>query len=244
MKKLGLLIVALMFSGHLLAQTLDDMLFITENYAPFNYKAEGKLQGITVDALVEMLQLVNAKQTRKDIKLWPWAKGYSTIQKKKNTSLFAMTRTEPRENLFKWVGPITPSQIVLTAKKSKQLTVHSFADLGPYKIVAVRDDVGEQLLAGATPKKLYRANSSKSAAKMLSGDKVDMWAYGSIVALWNLRQQGFDVQEYETVYTLKHAYNYYAFHKDTDEKIITKLQSALDQLKQNGRLDAIIKNYQ
>ena len=103
--------------GAVSAQTVDDLTFITEDYPPFNFERDGKRQGIAVDALAEMLALAGARKTRADIKVWPWARGYETALKEKNTVLFSTTRTEAREGLFKWVGPIMPSRIVLVAKK-------------------------------------------------------------------------------------------------------------------------------
>lgn len=241
-------ILLLAFSSSLFAQSVDDLVFITEEYAPLNFEKNGKIQGIAVDAMVEMLKVTGSKKSRSDIKLWPWARGYDTIQKEKNTCLFAMTRTEAREKLFKWVGPIVPSKIVLVAKKSKGIKVKSIDELNKsaLKVAVVREDIGEQMLVkqGLNQDKINHTNSGINAAKMLQADRVDLWAYGDSVAFWNLKELGFPTKDYEEVYTLTESQQYYAFNKDTDDKVIAQLQSALDQLKAKGKLSEIVASYQ
>lgn len=230
------------------SQTIDDLTFITEDYPPFNFERDGKRQGIAVDTLAEMLALTGAKKTRADIKVWPWARGYETAQKEKNTVLFSTTRTEAREHLFKWVGPIMPSRIVLVAKKKRGIRITSIGDINTarYKVGVVREDIGGQLLdkMGAGKERLVLANSGVSLAKMLQADRVDLWAYGAPVIMWNLKELGFHAAEYEEVLTLTEAQHYYfAVNKETDDTLVARLQAALEQVKASGRFAEIVARY-
>lgn len=230
------------------AQSLDDLTFITEEFPPFNFEHDGKRQGIAVDALVEILAADGAKKTRTDIKVWPWARGYETTMKEKNTVLFSTTRTAAREKLFKWVGPIMPARIVLVAKKNRGIKIRTIDELNRMnlKIGVVREDIGEQLLAkmGVDKDKMLQANSGISVAKMLHVGRVDLWSYGAPVILWNLKELGYNTDEYEEIFTLTESDQYYfALNKDTDDKLVAKLQAALDQLKANGKFNAIVAKY-
>jgi len=230
------------------AQSVDDLVFITEDYPPYNFEREGRKAGIAVDVLEEMLAHAGAKKTRADIKVWPWARGYETALKEKNTVLFSTTRTDAREHLFKWVGPIMPSRIVLVAKKQRDIRLKSVEELKQtsYKIGVVREDIGGQLLAnmGVGKERTVPANSGVSVAKMLHADRVDMWAYGAPVIMWNLKELGYPTDAYEEVLTLTESQHYYfAVNKDTDDRIVEKLQSALEQVKAKGRFSAIVARY-
>lgn len=231
-----------------MAQSMDDLVFVTEDYPPFNFERDGRRQGIAVDVLEEMLVQAGAKKNRADIRVWPWARGYETALKEKNTVLFSTTRTESREHLFKWVGPIMPSRIVLVAKKKHAIRIKSADDLrqSPYKIGVVREDIGGQLLAnlGVSKERTVQANSGVSVAKMLEADRIDMWAYGAPVIAWNLKELGYPDDAYEEVFTLTESQHYYyAVNKDTDDRLVEKLQSALEQVKAKGRFNAIIARY-
>ena len=246
MKKLILIACGLIMSTTLFAQGIDDLVLITENYAPLNFSKDGMVRGISVDVMVEMLKMSGSKKTRKDISLQPWARGYKQVLENKNTALFAMSRTEAREELFKWVGPIIPSNIVLVAKKSQGIKINSVEDISQYnKIGVVRDDIGEQILLelGVPKENLHRTNSGTNTAKMLDKERVEMWAYGRIVALWNIKELGFNPDDYEEVYILKESQQYFAFHKDTEPTVIAKLQKALDELESNGKLKNIVSTY-
>lgn len=230
------------------AQSVDDLIFITEDYPPLNFERDGKRLGIAVDVLEEMLGYAGSTKTRADIKVWPWARGYETALKEKNTVLFSTTRTEAREHLFKWIGPIMPSRIVLVAKKERDIRLKSIDDLNKssYKIGVVREDIGGQLLAnmGVSKARTVQANSGVSVAKMLHADRVDLWAYGAPVIMWNLKELGYPSDAYEEVFTLTESQQYYyAVNKDTDDRVVEKLQSALEQVKAKGRFNAIIARY-
>ena len=67
MKKLILIVCGLIISTALFAQSVDDLEFITEEYAPLNFIKDGKIQGISVDVMVEMLKVTGSKKTRKNI---------------------------------------------------------------------------------------------------------------------------------------------------------------------------------
>jgi len=230
------------------AQSVDDLVFITEDYPPFNFERDGRRQGIAVDVLEEMLAQAGSRKTRADVKVWPWARGYETALKERNMVLFSTTRIEAREQLFKWVGPIMPSRIVLVAKKNRNIRIKSVEDLknSAYKIGVVREDIGGQLLAdmGVPKARTVQANSGVSVAKMLQADRVDLWAYGAPVIMWNLKELGYPTDAYEEVLTLTESQQYYfAVNKDTDDRLVEKLQSALEQVKARGRFNTIIARY-
>ena len=119
MKKLFFTVIFLCMATSLLAQTVDDLIFVTEEYPPFNFTADGKRQGIATDTLVEMLKLAGSNQTRADIAFLPWARAYNLAVNKQNVLLYSTTRTEAREKLFKWVGPILKSSLFSLPEKMR-----------------------------------------------------------------------------------------------------------------------------
>jgi len=220
--------------GMAAADPIKDLVFLTENYAPFNYKKDGKTQGIAIDLLLKMFKQVGSSKTLEDIKVGNWAHGYKLAQNTKNTVLFSTTRTKARENLFKWVGPIVPTTISVIAKKSMNAKILKFEDLNKYKIAVVREDIGELLLnkKGINSKSIFQTNSSKSSAKMLAADRLDMWAYDQSVAFWNLQEVGENPDDYEVVYELEESQLYFAIQKHTDDAVIAILQAALDAVRE------------
>jgi polar amino acid transport system substrate-binding protein len=214
-----------------MADPFEGLVFLTENYAPYNYNKDGKAQGIVVDVLLEMFRQTGSTKGLKDIKVLPWARGYKLAQEKKGTVLFSTARTESRKNMFKWVGPILVSEHSVIAKKDRKIRIQSEKDFDKFKIGAVREDAGELMLhaRGVDKKSIYRTNSSKSTARMLAAGRIDLWAYGARVALLNLEKLGHDPNDYEVVFVLKESPLYFAVQKDTDDQLVGRLQAALDQ---------------
>ncbi len=239
------LLLSCLVSGSAAAASVDDIVFMTEQYPPYNFEENDKLQGIAVDTLALMLQKVESNQTRDDIKLLPWAHGYKRVLSEPNTCLFSTTRIEEREHLFKWVGPIAPNKFGLIARKDKNIKVGSMDELKTFKIGTIRDDVAELYLiaAGVSIDSMKRVAKTILNIKKLNRGRIDLWAYGEDVAMWELKAHGFDPADYESVYVLNRKYLYFAFHKDTPDSVIQKLQAAFDTLEADGTYEKILERY-
>jgi polar amino acid transport system substrate-binding protein len=229
------------------AQSIDELTFLTEQYPPYNFHEAGEVRGIAVDLLLLMLKQTQSKQTLGDIKLGPWARGYRTVLNRPNTCLFSMTRTDERDPLFKWVGPIIPTRVALIARKDRAITINEIKDLAPYKIGVVVDDIGEELLRETgmplTTDPLAGVNVTNRSLKKLQSGRIDLWAYEENVAKFSMEAQGFDLDEYETVYILAEGDLYYACHKETPDSVVSQLQQALDGLKARGEYQKVVDAY-
>ena len=248
LKKISYLIVLCAFTTLTWANPIDDITFITENYPPYNFKDKENVKGIAPDILVLLFEKVGSKKTRKNIKVLPWARGYRYVQEVENTALFSTVRTQKRENLFKWVGPIATSTNSLIALKKNNIKIESINDLNEYKIGVVRDDIGEQLLLqlGIKPRQIESTGGVDAIyklIKMLNRNRFDIWSYEQSVAQWELKKNDYALNKYEVIYKLKTSELYFAFHKNTPEEVINQLQNALDELKKEGKYQLILDKY-
>lgn len=246
MKRAFCLIVFLMsLASAATAQSLDKIKWMTEEYAPYNYTENGLHKGIAVDLLLEIWKKTGISKTEKDIEFVPWARGYKLTQEQKDTCLFSMTVTEDRKKLFKFAGPICPSNNSIIANKSKGLKISSQEDLKKITIGTVREDVGEQLLisAGIDINSLVRTNSADSLVRMLDKGRMDAVSYGMDTVKYNMKLAGIDPANYEEAFILKKGELAFAFHNDTDPAILSQFQKALDELKKDGTIDKIMAKY-
>jgi polar amino acid transport system substrate-binding protein len=123
-----------------------DLTYITEQFPPYNYQEDGKLQGVSVDLLEKAWEKMGVNLNRSVIQLLPWKEGYQKTLDKKNMVLFSTARLPQREQLFKWAGPIGPIRNVLLAKRDKNISIKSPEDLEKYRIGAIYDDSAVQML--------------------------------------------------------------------------------------------------
>lgn len=212
-----------------------DLIYITEQYPPYNFQEDGVLQGISVDLLENVWEKMNVSLNRSVIKLLPWADGYQRALSEKNTVLFAIDRSPDREKLFKWAGPIGIDRTVLYAKADRDINISSSQDLKKYKIGAIEEDRALQMLLDEGMKKgdLVLERAPKPIIEMLRNGSIDAWAYGDITGIWLIQQSGENASDYSVAYVLGENNVYYAFNKETPDYLVQSFQQALDYIKSN-----------
>lgn len=240
MLKVGLVIL-LFFSSltHVMAQQLRDLVFMTEEYPPYNYTEQNQLRGISIDVLDQALKNFGLQPVT--VKSYPWVRGYEAVLRGPNVVLFSMTRTVARENLFQWVGPISPTEIVLIAKKGR-VKFDEENLLRRYSVGVVRSDIGELLVSqkfGSV--NLQYSSQPDQVARQLISDRIDIWAYEKNVALWIIKQMGGDPNDFEILHVLEKSELYFALSKDVDKRLVRQLQNAVDHITEIGLTEKIIK---
>ncbi len=218
---------------------------MTEEYPPFNYEDGTGLNGISVEIIEEIFKRTNSGHSREDIALLPWARGYNLTLQRPGHALFSTTRTQDREDLFKWVGPFVPTVIGLIAKKSKNLQIKTVHDLANIRIGVVKDDVGQLLLRaqGVPDDRIEPVLSNEQNFRKLMAGRVDAISYETKVTRWGLQQRGADIDDYETVYELDRGELYLALHHETSDEVVEALQDAFNSMVQDGTHEMILKRY-
>ncbi|MGJ3494104.1 substrate-binding periplasmic protein [Piscirickettsia salmonis] len=217
---------------------LEKLRIMTEDYPPFNYLDKDKqLKGYAVELLTEVIKKIDAPQDIAAIKVAPWARGYSQAQKPglKNM-LFATTRTEEREILFKWVGPIAQTKIVVFASTDNPITINSAEDLKKYKFAAIRGDIGAILLGSnkVPTANIHQLNKFSLLTRMVEKKRVDMFAYEQSGAIDLMKKNNIDTSKFKVAYVLKKGELYYAFNLSVDEKTINAYQQGLEDVKKDS----------
>jgi len=243
MKKLLFLVCIVFLAMNLFSQS--DLKLMTEEYPPYNFNNEGKLEGMAIELMDEMLKVTSSGLTKDDIQLLPWARGYNVVQRDENSCLFSMTRSEQREKMFKWVGPISKTTVVVFAKKSNNIKIEKPEDLTKHTVTAIREDIGEQLLIdkGVFADKIDSSSDAAACINKLFYDRVQLWAYEENVGKWLTKKAGFDPNKLERVYTLTESELHFAFNLKTSDEVIIKFQKALDSIKASGKYDEILAKY-
>lgn len=219
----------------LLSPFLNAQIFsiYTEELPPYNYLENGQVVGSSTKLLKDLLEKSGHKIHQNTINLVPWSRGYHEVQNTKDTILYSVARTKERENLFKWVGPINKLTVGLVGKKSLKVNIKTPNCLENYTIGVMHDTAAESMLLnlGIKITDLERFSNPQSQLKKLNDGRIDMVAFGVEGLYFMIKDAGFDPENYETVYVLKEADLYFAFHKDTDDKTIEQLNQILKTIK-------------
>jgi polar amino acid transport system substrate-binding protein len=126
----------------------EELMFVTENYPPFNYVENGTIKGIAVDLLTGVYRHTDTTSFSDRIWVYPWSKAFETTLSRNNTVLFATVRLPERENLFKWAGPLGSERKVIFANRERVFEITGPEDLNKYRIGVIKDDAATaQLLS-------------------------------------------------------------------------------------------------
>jgi ABC-type amino acid transport substrate-binding protein len=241
-------IIALVLSIQLAAAVCSagpyPLTFLTEENPPFHYTDKGVLKGMAVDVLHRMW--VRMGEPRQEITVMPWVRAYEAAQTRPGTVLFITARLPAREKLFKWVGPITTSKLVLLSTSKKDISLRSDADIARYRVGVVKDDVAELIMRnmGIPKDRLDTSPDHKASVMKLLAGRVDMMVKGEKSLNEFLKGIGQNPDDFKVLRKVAGVQVCFAFHKDTPDSVIKQYQDALNALKSDGTLGRIIRQYQ
>ncbi|EMB7846259.1 ABC transporter substrate-binding protein [Vibrio vulnificus] len=214
--------------------SLQQLTFFSESYPPANYLENKMPRGYSVDVLRQAASIVGTNIKDEQIVIQPWPRSYRATLTHDDAALFSTTRTEHREHLFQWAGPIADIKAVVMARVDSDIVINDPIDMANYRIGVIRDDVGEQMLLdrGVPREAMQEANYVTQLAEQLMKKRIDLLAYDESAALWFTSQVGLDPKLFKTVYILKEGELYFAFNKNVPKKLVDQLQKGIDILKQ------------
>jgi len=221
------------------------LVLLTENFPPYNMAKNGKnfaqdenINGIAVDIVREIFK-------RADISYsltlrFPWERIYKLALENPGYGVFVMARLPEREKLFKWVGPIGPDDWIMLAKADSKIALDSLEQARQYRIGAYKGDAIAETLAKQGLKPIVVLRDQDNARKLLNG-QIDLWATGDPAGRYLARQEG--VNDLKTVLRFNSAELYLALNKNVPDDVVVRLQAALDELRKEGAVDAILARY-
>ena len=254
---LGLWLMLLPFAQGAKADTLpapaastelgvDQIVWMTEPFPPYNFPSpQGQPRGLSVEALSELWRLEGKTLNANHIRFIPWARAYSRLQREPQSALFSMTLTPERRRLFKFVGPVWPIRIVVMMSTARYRQLSKPLSMEKLVIGVVHQDIGEQLLlqTGVDESILVRSRDVMSLVELMRLQRVDAIAYAQEVAHWYMDEAGIDPAEYRVVQELLSGQLGFAFHSGTPQALIDRLNTGVETLRSEGRLQQIWQRY-
>ncbi len=217
-----------------------ELIVYTEESPPINFSENGKITGSATDIVREVLK--RAGQSDK-IEVVNWTRGYKEVQEKANIALYSTTRTEKREALFQWVGPVARKKWVLFAKKGGP-KIATLEDAKKVKAIGTyKDDSKEMFLKENGFTNLDSSAKDEANAKKLDAGKIELWITGDTEGPAVATAAGLDPAMLEPAFVVKTADLYIAISKQTDAATVSALQAAYDAMTADGTIAGIVKKW-
>ena len=213
-------------------QSISDLTYLTENCSPYNYIDNNTLKGISIDLLNEIFNETGEKFKADKVNIGLWNQQYNRTLNESETVLFLTAKSPQRESLFKWAGPVVKSRPqVIFSKLSPGKGTKKLFNLSGMKVGAIKDDIAAQdLITNGVVDIVYRPDV-KTLIEELEAGSIDGFAYAEIPSNKYIQQYAMDPGTIQPVYMLSIWDYYYAFNKNTPNKLVSLFQDTIDKIK-------------
>lgn len=209
------------------------MSVVTEHSPPGEYlDAHGRVTGATAELVRELMKRADAPG---DIALLPWARGYRMALQGPNVALFETTRSEIREDLFKWVGPIKRVTGGFFVRRQDDVAIETLNDARELDGICVyRGSSGGQSLTELGFTNLEQPTRPVQCLEMLMHGRVDAWVTSDIGRMPLFAEAAYSENDVVLAYATSTKYLYIAMSLDTEDATVALWQETLDKMKLDG----------
>ena len=217
-----------------------ELRILGEESPPGEYlDSEGQPAGVTIDLLKDLMRRQNLTAS---IRLLPWKRAYHMGLTGKKVILLETTRTEERENRFKWAGPILVVKRVIYGRADYHATIETVADLhGAGEICVLLGSSNQDYLVHLGLTNVNPVAKPVQCLKMLHADRLDLFYTSEIGMQGLLENQNMTLDSVKAILNLKKEYLYLAFSRDISDARVASWQRALEEAKADGSVAAIYR---
>ena len=233
---LGAAFYLLFFGTKNKGQTMDELAFYSENLPPFNYQVEGENHGLAIEMLEFILKENNSSKTVNNVEFHLWNQSYFKAISNPNAVLFSTTRTQEREAVFKWAGPILEVHRSLFSLKKDEKRVLNILHkrMHELKVAVLDNNIDTQILLknGVVRANVASVPEVEKAIEMLEKGDIDAIMSNAPYFLHSVKEKR---ELFTLIKTLGSYYHYFAFNQQVDDRVVQNFQNAIDNFKKTDK---------
>lgn len=214
----------------------DHIRFYVDGLPPYAVlQDQGPPTGFAVDLMGRLMHSVGEHFAPTDIKVMTWARAVHEVEVVPGTALLVLAKLPERLGRFKWVGPLDTLPIGVLARKDSGITVQEIGDLKEHSIGMVRNTAPYLVLINTLPglgQNLVLLSGIPAQLRMLREGRVDLIVQAVDASNRLMDEEGMESADYHVVYRFEPLRIYFGFNKSTDDRLIRRLQAALDRFKE------------
>ena len=240
-----MLAVLLFFLGieSVSAASRDPVVF-TEELAPVHYTENGAIVGIATDIVRSIFKQVGL---RPSILSYPWKRTYLNVLHTPGSFVYTINRTQDREKLFQWIGPILHKRTYLYRFASRNdIKVAAPDDLKNYTTVVILGYALTKKLKdmGLSPtRELIVTRNKQEQMRVFLKGRADLITGNEFTMARALAETGHCMDEVVPVLLMNEKGYYLAANKDTDPELVERLRLANAKIQQMGVVQQSIAHY-
>ncbi|WP_171013780.1 transporter substrate-binding domain-containing protein [Chitinivorax sp. B] len=211
----------------------------TEDLPPYNIPtADGRnIAGIVGEKVMEIMRRANIEYT---LEIATWQRAYNLALTQPNTCVFATTRIEEREALFKWVGPMATTEWVVIGRNNSP-PINQLEDLKEIPIAGYRSDASAIYLT-SHQYNVVTATSPDVCLRNLVLGRIDYWVAGRLSSSQIIRRQNAE-DKVKVLLAFNRRYLYLACNPAVPNQLIETMQNVWKSMEADGTLRQIDQRY-
>jgi polar amino acid transport system substrate-binding protein len=214
----------------------------TEEYPPITFLDRfGEISGYGADVVKEIMK---RNMIFEDIRISTWSNGYELAQDNPNFCLFTMDRTEIRESLFQWVGPIGTNTTWIYVRKGSGIVVNSLEEAKKLNSVGtVSSWFSDQYLRKLGFTNLISEKEPVNMAIKLMKGEIDAFVCTGVTFPDILNEAGYRYEDVTPAFSLMSSYYYITFSKTTSRSIVNLWQTTFEAMEADGTITSMRKRW-
>lgn len=176
----------------------------------------------------------------------PWSRAVQSVRNEANVMVYSMIRSEQREDLYEWIGLITPIETFLYAMRGELANVPAtLEEARNYRIGLSRSSASAELLSDLGFDNLLYTGDPARAPVMLERGRIDLVPMTLDEAMGAARDHGLEADALIPAVRLDELSTgtYYVVSKQTDPELVARLKSAYQRLVDDGTHARIFSSF-
>ncbi len=172
----------------------------------------------------------------------PWPRAVLHTQKDEKGMIAPFSRTSTREEHYQWIGELYDLEfgfVSLDQAINDKTTAKRLGVVGVWRGSSMEEELVKDGFEN-----LHSLTDDKQIVKLLGRQRLDAW-YGSLIELRTMLKGRKRIGERHIMFgapVRRHAV-WLASNSRMDDKTVRQLRAAIETLRSNGEIDAILKSY-
>lgn len=244
MRKIPVLFVLILAFHTIPADTYKG--YTIDSWPPFMYVENNRITGIATEIVREVFRDSHIDMTVEAVQ---WTRAYDSALKEQKSFIYLLYRTDEREPLFKWVGPIVPAidMNLYRLKKRDDITANSLEDAKSYRIGVVRGVANHKYLIDQGFEEgvnLEAVSSPGQNIALIINGRIDLLINTEFTLPRLLQGTGLTRDDFEIVFTaIESEPGYIGLNINTPDAVIENLEKSYGKLESWGVIDSIYNKF-
>ncbi|MEE4242671.1 MAG: ABC transporter substrate-binding protein [Desulfopila sp.] len=239
----AVLVVVLMLGGCSFSHA-EKLQVFTEPLAPLHYEIDSEIEGLATE-LVRLIFLEAGLEPA--FEMYPWKRAYRKALATDNSFIYTINRTEEREPLFKWIGPILPKHVHLYRLKNRNdIEIATLEDAKKYTTSVILGHSLTQWLRAQgfrDGKELFVTPNKEVQIRFFLEGRCDLITGNEYTIYASLQGEGRTLEDVVPAVFISSGEYYIGANPSVSDEIVEKLQTANERIQQSGAVEKLVRKY-